>query len=141
MERVGRARRGAFILLATPLVLATGRRVARLEATLPFGELIAALRARRARPLPGWLSKPAGLAETVEKLLAVLPPQRCGVCLRRALVLLDLWSRCGLEPALHLGFRPQAPERDGHAWLTATTPGGELLQVSGPRDYEPAFEL
>jgi hypothetical protein len=133
--------RGSFILLAAPLVLVTGWRVARLEATLSFGELIAALRARGAHPLPGWLANPAGLAETVEKLLAVLPPQRCGVCLRRALVLLDLWSCCGLEPKLHLGFRLQAPERDGHAWLTARTPGGELLQVSGPKDYAPVFEL
>jgi hypothetical protein len=141
VEKVGRVRRGAFILLAAPLVLTTGWRVARQEAMLPFGELTAALRARRARPLAGWLANPAGLAETVEKLLPVLPPQRCGVCLRRALILLELWSRCDLAPTLHLGFRLQAPERDGHAWLTATTPGGELLQVSGPRVYEPAFEL
>jgi len=141
VELTGRARRGAFVLLATPLVLATGWRVARLEVALPFGELIAALRARRASPLPAWLADPAGLAETVEKLLGILPPRRCGLCLRRALLLLELWSRCGLEPKLHLGFRLQAPDRDGHAWLTATTARGEPLQVSGPQDYAPAFEL
>jgi hypothetical protein len=141
VEKVGRVRRGAFVLLAAPLVLATGWRVASLEAKLPFGELIPALRARRARPLPGWLANPAGLSETVEKLLAVLPPQRCGDCLRRALILLELWSRCGLAPTLHLGFRLEAPERDGHAWLTAETAAGERLQASGPLDYRPAFEL
>ena len=141
MEKNDRVRRGAFILLAAPVVLATGRRVARLEATLPFGELIVALRARRASPLPRWLANPAGLAETVEKLLAVLPPQRCGVCLRRALVLIELWSRCGLAPTLHLGFRLEAPRRDGHAWLTAFSPEGAELRVSGPLDSLPTFEL
>lgn len=141
MNEVGRVRRGVFVLLAAPLVVATSRRVARLEATLPLGELVAALRARRSLPLRGWWANPAGLAESVEKLLVFLPPRRCGVCLRRALILLDLWSRCGLEPTLHLGFRPQDAERQGHAWLTAETAKGDRLQVSGPQDYAPAFEL
>jgi hypothetical protein len=39
--------------------------------------------------------------------------------MKRSLLLLDLWSRCGLRPRLHLGLRGGGyPGRRGHAWLT-----------------------
>ena len=134
-------RKAAFALRAAPLVVATAWRVARLERRLGFGELLAELRARGRRPLPARLAHPEWLAGTVERLLFALPPRGCGPCLRRSLILLELWSRCGLEPKLHLGFRLQAVERDGHAWLTATASDGSTLRASGPQGTEPAFEL
>jgi hypothetical protein len=134
-------RRAGFALRAAPLVFATGARVARLDREVSFGALVAELRRARERPLAPRLANPAWLAGTLERLLPAVPPYRYGPCLRRALILLELWTRCGLEPTLHLGFRLQAPERDGHAWLTARTSDGSPLQVSGPNGTEPAFEL
>jgi hypothetical protein len=141
MERPSGPRKIGFALAATPLVLATGWRVARLERRLGLGALIDELRGARRRPLPAWLARPEWLAGTLERLLGVVPPRRYGRCLRRALILLELWSRCGLEPTIHLGFRLRTPERDGHAWITATAADGSRLQASGPLDSEPAFQL
>ncbi len=45
-----------------------------------------------------------------------------GHCLDHALMLLDLWSRCGLRPALRLGAVRAEGRRHFHAWITA--PGG-----------------
>jgi hypothetical protein len=42
---------------------------------------------------------------------------------------------------LHLGFRPEAPARRGHAWLTARAADGAALSVSGPLDAAARFEL
>ena len=134
-------RKVVFAAAATPLVVATALRIARLERRLGLGDLLSELRVRGRRPLPRWLARPEWLAGTVERLLPALPPRDCGICLRRGLILLELWTRCGLEPTLHLGFRLQAPERDGHAWLTARASDGSPLQVSGPNGTEPAFEL
>jgi hypothetical protein len=43
-----------------------------------------------------------------------------GPCLRRALVLLDLHARCGLDPKLELALRPAPGQEipEGHAWLS-----------------------
>lgn len=136
-----RFRRYAFGMLALPLVVGSARRIAALDRERSFGQLIVDLRDAGRRPLPHWLARPNRLAETVERLLPLLPPRHYGSCLRRSLVLLDLWTRCGLRPTLHLGFDISTPERRGHAWLTATTADGRLLQVSGPLDTRPAFEL
>jgi hypothetical protein len=126
---------------AAPLIVATGRRIAAEDRRLGFGALVDARRAARSRPLPRALDDPRRLAESVEALLPFVPPRAYGICLRRALLLLELWSRAGLEPTLHLGFRRDAPTRDGHAWLTAIAPEGETLQVSGPNGTEPLFQL
>jgi hypothetical protein len=133
--------KAVFAIRAVPLVAVTAWRVARLERRLGFGDLLAELRARGRRPLPARLARPEWLAGTVERLLFALPPRRCGPCLRRGLILLELWSRCGLEPKLHLGFDLRAPERHGHAWLSAIAADGSVLQASGPQGTEPAFEL
>ena len=54
----------------------------------------------------------------VNRLLRVLPPRGLRPCFKRSLLLLDLWSRCGLEPRLHLGLRRREDRREGHAWIT-----------------------
>ena len=54
----------------------------------------------------------------LERLLPVLPPYGAGRCVKRSLLLLDLWSRAGLAPSLHLGLRGAAGGRGGHAWIT-----------------------
>ena len=51
--------------------------------------------------------------------MPILPPWRMGRCLKRSLLLLALWSRCGLAVKLHLGFRPSSGgPLEGHAWIT-----------------------
>jgi hypothetical protein len=125
-------RKAIFAVTAAPIVVATAIRVARLGRGRAIGPLVAEIRRQPVRPLPSRLAHPEWLAGTVELLLAILPPFDYGPCLRRALLLLDLWSRCGLDPRIHLGFRPGLPQLDGHAWLTAGTPDGGLLQSSGP---------
>jgi hypothetical protein len=140
MESDGVLAKALFATAAAPTVLAAALRVARLERSRGLGALVEAIR-RGGPPLPPRLARPVWLAGTVERLLPVLPPYGYGPCLRRALVLLDLWTRCGLEPTLHLGFRLQSAAPDGHAWITARGAAGELLQASGPNGTQPAFEL
>jgi hypothetical protein len=55
-------------------------------------------------------------------LLPVLPPCGAGRCLKRSLLLLDLWSRAGLAPSLHLGVRGDGKTRGGHAWVETARP-------------------
>jgi hypothetical protein len=130
-----------FFLAAAPWVVAAAWRLARRDRAVGFGRLVEAQRQGGVRPLPSWLARPEWLAGTLERLLPLLPPRRYGPCLKRALVLLELWTRCGLAPTLHLGFDLRSPERHGHAWLTATAADGRRLQVSGPLATVPAFEL
>lgn len=141
MSPADRLRRLAFELRAAPLVFATGQRIARRDRVLGLGDLVVDLRARRSDPLPPRLARPEALAGAVERWLPIAPPRRYGICLRRALILLELWSRCGLEPVLHLGFRAETADREGHAWLTARLDDGREVGVSGPLDTTPAFEL
>ena len=106
---------------------------------LGFADLLEEL--RNVRPLPRWMAQPERFSEVVEAFLAYLPPRRYGPCLRRSLLLLDLWSRCGLEPTLHLGFAADVRRREGHAWLTALRSDGVELRVSGPLGTTTGFEL
>ena len=72
---------------------------------------------------------PVSVLSVVEALLPVLPPWGAGRCLKRSLLLLDLWSRAGLEPALHLGCRGEAHRRvHGHAWVTTARDGLSTFQ-------------
>jgi hypothetical protein len=89
--------------------------------------------------LPRALSRPGWLAGTVDALLPVLPPRALGTCLRRSLVVAELWSRCGLEPKLHLGVAPRGEVREAHAWLTAEGASGERFTVSTPNQFDEAF--
>jgi hypothetical protein len=54
----------------------------------------------------------------VTRWAPLLPPHGIGPCLKRSLLLLDLWSRCGLAPRLHVGVALSATGRRAHAWVT-----------------------
>ena len=52
--------------------------------------------------------------------------------MKRSLLLLRLWSRCGLAPRLHLGVSRAGEEGfRAHAWLTADVAGTRLVAGSG----------
>jgi hypothetical protein len=72
----------------------------------------------------------------LERLLPFLPPFGAGRCLKRSLFLLDLWSRAGLAPSLHLGLRRHAEERGGHAWITTLE---RAFETHHPADVIEAF--
>jgi hypothetical protein len=65
-----------------------------------------------------FLNHPAYLEGTVGRLLILLPLRGLGPCMRRSLVLLDLWSRCGLDPRFHLGAAQDGDHLRLHAWVT-----------------------
>ena len=60
---------------------------------------------------------------SLRRLLGLLPPRRFGPCLKRSLLLLDLWSRCGLDPRIHIGTLKHEEERRFHAWVSV--PGSD----------------
>ena len=104
------------LLLLLPAVLAASFRARRLYGGLPLDQACQAL--IEVQPLPVPLRDPTGCIRLVNRLLRVLPPRGLRPCLKRSLLLLDLWSRCGLAPRLHLGVRRSADRREGHAWVT-----------------------
>ncbi len=82
-------------------------------------ELVGKLRASPTSSIPLDLD----LVEAIlERLLPVLPPWRTGRCVKRSLMLLDLWSRAGLTPRFHLGFLEAREGRTGHAWVSSQVP-------------------
>jgi hypothetical protein len=92
-------------------------RVRRLTRTEPIDQIVARLRDRRS--FSGALRDPLVHQRVVERLLPVLPPADLGPCLKRSLILLHLWSRCGVDARLHLGcVVPPATTLQAHAWLT-----------------------
>lgn len=124
-----------FAVIALPTVLRTARRVHRLHRRLRLDELADALREVAPFRL-AYLRRPRWLAGVVDRILPWLPPRSYGPCLKRSLYLLDLWSRCGLAPELHLGMRREGEQADDddvhlHAWVRAdVTGGGELATPS-----------
>jgi hypothetical protein len=91
----------------------------------------------RIRATPkGSINDPRLELAVLERLLPVLPPYGAGRCVKRSLLLLDLWSRAGLAPMLHLGLRGAVGERSGHAWITTRERGLETYQ---PEDVVEAF--
>jgi hypothetical protein len=117
--------------LSAAVIVASSVRLALLRLCVPLSEL--PLRLRRVRHLPGPLRNPARLASGVDRLGRFLPPWGMGWCLKRSLLLLDLWSRCGLEPELRIGLRrsPGSP-LDGHAWLSAASSASAVLATGAP---------
>jgi hypothetical protein len=98
-------------------VIAAALRLARLNRRGRFDRTVATLRA--GHPFHGGLADPLAHLRVVNRLMPVLPPRRMGRCLKRSLLLLALWTRCGLDVKLHLGFRPvQGGPWEGHAWIT-----------------------
>lgn len=74
---------------------------------------------RTGTPFPASLRDPRLHLESVNLLLPFLPPRGLRPCFKRSLILMNLWHRCGLEPHLHLGVRPELTgARSGHAWVT-----------------------
>ena len=124
----------APLLLLLPAVVAASFRARRLYRGLPLDQACRAL--IEVRPLPLPLRDPVGCLQLVNRLLQVLPPRGLRPCLKRSLLLLDLWSRCGLAPRLHLGVRHSADRREGHAWVTVA--GRPDLSASPP-GYTEAF--
>lgn len=118
-------RKALFFALALPFVLWAAVRVGR-HRHRRLDQLARRLRRVEAFRL-GYLKNPHHLAGTVDRILAL--GGREGRCWVRSLLLLDLWSRCGLEPRLRLGMVCSPEERQFHAWVTA---GGEFLEETPP---------
>lgn len=121
--------RAVETLAALAAVLRAAIRVGWYESRSPLPELARRLRVSGRQPVDG---NPAAALPVVEALLPVLPPLGAGRCLKRSLLLLDLWSRAGLEPELHLGYRRGSASERGHAWIT--TRGG--LSTFRPADVD-----
>jgi len=104
-------------LLLLPLVVLAAARSAWLYPRLPLDELIRRLGS--VAPLPRPLRRPGAYRHAVNRWLRWLPPRGLRSCLRRSLILVDLWSRCGVVVEFHLGVRAGRPGDGGHAWVTA----------------------
>jgi len=126
-------------LRAAGYLCVAASRLTTLARKLPFDEVL--VRLREGRKFLGPLADPLVHARVVNRLLPLLPPWRMGVCMKRSLLLLHLWSRCGLAPRLHLGFRPSTEGPwDGHAWLSTGDPSIDALWPA-PEGFTGAFEL
>jgi len=114
-------------LFAALTVVAAACRLTVLERHSRFDLYVERL--RRGRPLPRHLRDPVLLGRAVRRLAHRLPPMGMGRCLKRSLLLLHLWSRCGLDPVLHIGVHSDGDRRRAHAWLTCDRP--ELAAYCG----------
>ncbi len=111
-----------FFIAALPVVVRAARRLARLNRRCDLREL-----ADRLRSVEPWqasyLANPRYLDASVSRLVKVLPPRNFGPCIKRSFLLLDLWSRCGLEPRIHIGTRKSDGDHHFHAWVTLPESG------------------
>ncbi len=116
------SRKVAFFVAALPVVLRAARRLVRLNRRHDLQEL-----ADRLRSVEPWqasyLANPRYLDASVSRLVKVLPPRNFGPCIKRSFLLLDLWSRCGLEPRIHIGTHTRGGEHHFHAWVTTPESG------------------
>ena len=126
----------ASLLLLLPAVVAASTRTWWLYRRLPLDQACQALADVQLLPPP--LRDPAGCLRLVNRLLRVLPPRGMGPCFKRSLLLLDLWSRCGLAPRFHLGVRRSLDRREGHAWVTVA---GRPDLCAGETGYTEAWVL
>lgn len=101
--------------MSVALVVRAAARVVWYEPRCDLRELVERL---RTTPPPRWCFD-ASLADgIIERLLPVLPPWGAGRCVKRSLVQLDVWSRAGRSPRLHLGLFEGAHTRAGHVWVS-----------------------
>ena len=101
--------------MSTVFVLRAAVRVLWHEPRTDLPTLVIRLKSTR----PPHIGFDAALAEGVlERLLPILPPWGAGRCVKRSLMQLDLWSRAGRDPRLHLGIFEGAQSHEGHAWVT-----------------------
>lgn len=125
-----------FFLLTAPAVVRAAWRLRRLESRQRLDVLVDEMR-RVPRFRLGYFMAPQRLAACTDRWLAlwgkwvVRKPYR-GRCLDRSLLLLDLWTRCGLRPNLHLGSVKSAEERQFHAWVSV--PDGPSSGASPHRE-------
>lgn len=120
------------VLRSLATVVRAAARVSVLQRRRSLPELVAILRAAPGR---GFCDPGLELA-VLERLLPVLPPYGAGRCVKRSLLLLDLWSRAGLAPTFHLGLRGAGSDRGGHAWITTREPGFDTYR---PEDVVEAW--
>ena len=117
-----------FFVVALPAILRAALRLKRLNRRYDLRQLADQLRA--VKPWDGsYLANPRYLEASVSRLVKMLPPLNFGPCIKSSFLLLDLWSRCGLEPRIHIGTRKHAGEHQFHAWVTVP---GQHRRV---RDY------
>ncbi len=111
--------KAAFFVAALPAVLRAAGRLVRLNRRCDLQEL-----ADRLRAVEPWqesyLANPRYLDASVSRLVKLLPPRNFGPCIKRSFLLLDLWSRCGLEPRIHIGTQKRDGEHHFHAWVTVS---------------------
>lgn len=119
-----------FLAAALPALLRAALRLTWLNRRHDLGELADRLRAVRPWK-PSYLANPRYLNGSAERLVHLLPPRGFGHCLKHSFLLLDLWSRCGLEPRIHIGTLKLDGEPKFHAWVTV--PGDEDQDTA--RDY------
>ena len=102
---------------AALVVIRAALRLAVLERRLPLDALVARL--RKGSRLHGSLADPSLYPPLVDRMLRWLPPhRRLGRCVKRSLLLLEVWTRCGLAPTFHYGVGQDADgRRRAHAWL------------------------
>lgn len=134
--RAAELRRPGRLVRAVLAAFGAAWRVERRASRLPFDRLVEELRA--GEPFTGELADPVLHLRVVSRLLPALPPWGMGRCMKRSLVLLHLWSRCGLAPCLHLGVALAGGGLQGHAWLTAEA-GGRTLAAGGSDGRSEAF--
>lgn len=96
------------------IVLRAALRVAWLEPASDLDSLVERLRnVPRSR-----LAFEVALADgIIERVLFLAPPWRAGRCVKRSLIQLDVWSRAGGAPRLHLGVLDTSG-RGGHVWVS-----------------------
>ena len=131
-------RKAAYFVLALPWVLVAAGRVWASHRRLDLDEQVERLRSAPAFRLRWLARRPLWLAGCVERLLPLLPPWGHGPCLKRCLHLLDLWSRCGLDPELRLGVQGEAAFREGHAWVVSRR---DPAIRTAALDYDEAFRF
>ena len=123
--------KAVFFIAALPAVFRAARRLARLNRRCDLQQL-----ADRLRAVEPWrtsyLANPRFLDASVSRLVKLLPPRNFGPCIKRSFLLLDLWSRCGLEPRIHIGTRKRDGAHHFHAWVTVSgfeNPDSEYAEI------------
>ena len=128
------SRKAIFFAVALPAVLRAALRLTWLNHRYDLVQLADQLRA--VRPWgPSYLANPRYLRGASQRLLAWLPPRGFGPCLKHSFLLLDLWSRCGLEPKIHIGTLKRNGQPHFHAWVTLPE-SAELPQGASPEYAE-----
>jgi hypothetical protein len=113
---------GLRTLGALAAILRAAIRVGYLEPRTSLPGLVTRLRDTNPERTSGLLAAslridPALSLRLLEAMLPILPPFGAGRCLKRSLLLLDLWSRAGLAPSFRLGVRRDGGTGGGHAWV------------------------